>query len=270
MVTPQKNLRKRLQFHYCCSRRIAFGATIAICFLMTFHLISMNDYESTIKSMYPSFPSSSSSSSCYPKKAPRPLKNRQEFGQLLQEYGYTTGAEVGVKQGEFAEKLLSIWTNCKNYKLVDLWDHQENYEDIANVNKETHDQFMKDTERRMKPYGDKVEFYRMYSTEAAKKMKKESIDFVYIDARHDYCGVMEDIKAYWPLVTPGGIMAGHDYNENNEVRGQDWGLCGDGTRNEMAVKGAVNDFFLSKGLMVSVTYYRENNFMSWMVQKPLC
>ena len=65
-------------------------------------------------------------------------------------------------------------------------------------------------------------------------------------------------------------MAGHDYNENSEVRGQDWGLCADGTRHDLAVKGAVNDFFLPKGLTITVTYYREQNFMTWMVQKPLC
>ena len=34
----------------------------------------------------------------------------------------------------------------------------------------------------------------MYSTEAAKRMEKESLDFAYIDARHDYCGVTEDLE----------------------------------------------------------------------------
>lgn len=110
----------------------------------------------------------------------------------------------------------------------------------------------------------------MLSTEAAKKFRNESIDFIYVDARHDYCGVKEDILHYWSILKPGGIMAGHDYNENSEIRGQDWGLCADGTRNDLAVKGAVNDFFLPKGLTITVTYYREHNFMTWVVQKPLC
>ena len=57
----------------------------------------------------------------------------------------------------------------------------------------------------------------MYSIEAAKKLRKESLDFVYIDARHDYCAMMEDLEAYWPLVTPGGILAGHDYMSSPEV-----------------------------------------------------
>ena len=62
-------------------------------------------------------------------------------------------------------------------------------------------------------------------------------------------------------------MAGHDYNENSEIRGQDWGLCYNGTRNERAVKGDVDDFFISKGHTITVSYYREQNFMTWMVQK---
>jgi Predicted O-methyltransferase len=207
---------------------------------------------------------------CYPKIGLRPLKSRDEIGTLLQEHGFKTGVEVGVKKGEFAKQILDKWSSCVSYTLVDLWDKQENYKDIANVASQVHEEYYKETLSRLELYKNKIQVYRMYSTEAAKKMVPNSLDFAYIDARHDYCGVMDDLKAYWPLIKPGGIMAGHDYNENSEIRGQDWGLCQDGTRNEMAVKGAVNDFFLPQGLTITVTYYREHNFMSWLVQKPLC
>lgn len=36
-------------------------------------------------------------------------------------------------------------------------------------------------------------------------------DLVFIDADHSYDGVLADIRAYVPLVRPGGILAGHDY-----------------------------------------------------------
>lgn len=213
----------------------------------------------------------SSSSSCYPKVGFRPLKEREELGDLLEEHGFTTGVEVGVKQGVFAKVILDKWKSCKSYMLVDVWAHQENYKDIANVADATHNQFYEQTKAALQQYSTITEFFKMYSSEAAKKIDKNSVDYVYLDARHDYCGVLEDIENYWPLIKPGGIMAGHDYNSNNEIRGQDWGLCGDGiTRNEGAVKGAVNDFFLPKGITISVTYYRQHNFMSWIVQKPLC
>ena len=78
--------------------------------------------------------------------------------------------------------------------------------------------------KRMEPFKDRVETFRMESLAAAQKLQEQSLDFVYIDACHDYCSVFEDIDAYWPLVKPGGIMAGHDYNKYSEIRGQDWAL----------------------------------------------
>ena len=103
---------------------------------------------------------------------------------------------------------------------------------------------------------EEVEFYCILCTEAASKFDKESIDFIYIDAGYDYGGVVkEDLEHYWTILKPGGIMAGHDYNTNSEVPDQDWGLCGDGTRNELTVKGAVKNFILPKGLTISVTSY---------------
>lgn len=36
--------------------------------------------------------------------------------------------------------------------------------------------------------------------------RPKSLDFVYVDARHDYCAVKEDILLYWPKVRPGGIL----------------------------------------------------------------
>jgi hypothetical protein len=37
-------------------------------------------------------------------------------------------------------------------------------------------------------------------TSVAAKLIFETLDFVYVDARHDYCGAWEDISLYWPKV----------------------------------------------------------------------
>ena len=37
-------------------------------------------------------------------------------------------------------------------------------------------------------------------------------DFIFIDADHRYSQVKRDIENYYPKVSPGGILAGHDYN----------------------------------------------------------
>lgn len=90
----------------------------------------------------------------------------------------------------------------------------------------------------------------------------------------DYCGVMEDLELYWPLVRPGGIIAGHDYEDAASVAAatqpyvQDWGLCHNGTRHQGAVRAAVDDFFGGMGLQVVATY-KEEMWNTWMVRQPL-
>ena len=221
-------------------------------------------------------PSSHEMKICYPNRGLRPLKDRGEMGILLEEYGLKTGAEVGVQKGLFSNTVLSQWKSCQSYKLIDAWEHQKNYKDGSNVDQETQNKLFENTKALLKKYDNITEYFRMYSTEAAKKIEKASLDFIYIDARHDYCGVTEDLGAYWPLLKPGGIMAGHDYlsaeeARTNKGRGKfdDWSICQDGRKNERAARGAVEDFFLPMGLTITATYWRQESWFSWLVQKPV-
>ncbi len=52
------------------------------------------------------------------------------------------------------------------------------------------------------------------STTAAKWFGRKGLrpNFVFIDAGHDEDDVTTDIRAWWPLLTPGGIMAGDDWS----------------------------------------------------------
>jgi predicted O-methyltransferase YrrM len=49
------------------------------------------------------------------------------------------------------------------------------------------------------------------SIEAAKQFEDNSLDFVHIDASHDYENVLADIIAWYPKVKPGGFITGDDY-----------------------------------------------------------
>ena len=53
---------------------------------------------------------------------------------------------------------------------------------------------------------------RMASVDAAKLIADCSLDFIFIDADHDYKSVKEDIDAWTPKVKYNGIIAGHDYD----------------------------------------------------------
>ena len=52
------------------------------------------------------------------------------------------------------------------------------------------------------------------SIQGAKVLEHYGIqaDLIYIDAAHEYEAVSADMKAFWPLVKPGGIMLGDDYD----------------------------------------------------------
>jgi predicted O-methyltransferase YrrM len=200
------------------------------------------------------------------------LYDRTKFGPLLEARNFTDGAEIGVQHGYHAEALLRAWPSCRSFKLIDLWAQQELYKDHANVDNNAQEKIFQSAKNRLARFQDKTEFLRMLSVEAAQKIPDTSLDFVYVDARHDYCGVLEDLEAFYPKLRPGAIMAGHDYMDTAEVKrftpDQDWSICADGSIHKGAVKGAVEHFAEKHGLVITVVYNEGAKFPSWMIQKP--
>ena len=54
-------------------------------------------------------------------------------------------------------------------------------------------------------------FVQKFSMDAVKDFEDNSLDFVYIDANHDFRHVTEDVEEWNKKVKPGGILYGHDY-----------------------------------------------------------
>jgi len=110
--------------------------------------------------------------------------------------GLKRGAEIGVKAGEHAEVMCQ---NIENIELlcVDSWHTglEGNQQRTAN---------------RMAPYN--ATLIKKISTEAARDVPYGSLDFVYIDANHNFDFVMEDLITWGRKVRPGGMIAGHDYD----------------------------------------------------------
>lgn len=185
------------------------------------------------------------------------VPNRQEFPVLLNERSlFGCGVEIGVQQGFFSEHLLRHWKGLHLIS-IDPWmtEETESYVDIANVDQGEHENRYQSTLRRLAPFGRRSSTWRMTSLDAAERIPGHCLDFAYIDARHDYDSVLEDLEAWFDKVRPGGILAGHDYVDGK-------GECG-----VFGVKSAVDTFFAARGLSVQATL-DDAPWPTWMVEIP--
>jgi hypothetical protein len=200
------------------------------------------------------------------------FKGRGELGRILEEEGLQTGAELGVQRGVFAGQTLQQWPSCTDYLLVDVWAPLENYADIANVGQNRQDTFMEEALGKTSGvFGEKVRHCRDFTSECVKHVPDESLDYIYVDARHDFLGVYTDLVEWWPKLKHGGILAGHDYvtqDDGPANTGQDWTVNFDGTKDETGtvVKGAV-DLFASQVCRQVTVAYRESHWNTWALRK---
>lgn len=188
------------------------------------------------------------------------LPSRDELPALLNARDLLgRGAEIGVKTGKFSNHLLSGWKG-EQLISIDPWlsDDPDAYVDRSNVSQNEFEKYYNETKERLAPYGGRSNIWRMTSVEAAKKVADGSLDFVYIDARHDYDSVKEDLNAWFRKVKPGGIFAGHDYVDGMLPQG------------DFRVKSAVDEFFAERDIPVHGTEGPSavEQFPSWVVEIP--
>lgn len=63
------------------------------------------------------------------------------------------------------------------------------------------------------PLSNYFKFIKGPSADVAQKFENESLDFIFIDAGHEYEEVKEDINAWLPKLRKNGTLAGHDYQD---------------------------------------------------------
>ena len=116
---------------------------------------------------------------------------------------------------------VDTWEGSKEHTNPESWDF--NYELLEDKNW-LYKTFLENT----KPVNHIINPIRTTSLQAAQYYKDRSIDFVFIDAAHDYENVKADLNAWYPKVKKGGFIGGHDYP----------GFGG--------VVSAVNEFFMTE------------------------
>jgi hypothetical protein len=126
-----------------------------------------------------------------------------------------TFVEVGAWRGRSTAHMAVEILNSGKYIFfytVDTWQgSEEHYKDY--FDDITTDALYNDFLKNVEPVKHLVAPIRMSSTEAAALFEDNSLELVVLDGDHSYEGLSADIRAWWPKVKPGGIMAGDDYNE---------------------------------------------------------
>lgn len=123
--------------------------------------------------------------------------------------GVRTVVEIGSKEGRFARFLLENLPDTRLFT-VDPW------EDVMPNAMETYETWNWDAikaefRENTGNYSDRHTHYRMRSAQAVDLFAPRQVDLVFIDGAHDFSNVDLDIKLWWPIISDGGFMAGHDY-----------------------------------------------------------
>ncbi len=116
------------------------------------------------------------------------------------------GSWKGASSSHMAVEIINQKKNI-SFFCVDTWEGSiENQDSSSVINNTLYNEF-KDN---MSPVEGYYTSIRKPSLMAATHFEDSSIDFIFIDASHQYADVIADIKAWLPKLKTGGIIAGHD------------------------------------------------------------
>lgn len=132
-----------------------------------------------------------------------PNTNRVDLAMLFNELGCQVGAEIGVLRGDYSRVICENNPEAKLY-CVDEWKAYRNH-----PHQEELDAAFAETVEKLEGFD--VTYLRMTSMEAIEKIPNDSLDFVYIDANHEWNHIAQDLYWWSRKVKPGGIVSGHDY-----------------------------------------------------------
>ncbi len=174
--------------------------------------------------------------------------NRTIVAQSFGELGFTKGAEVGVAEGVYAKILLDNIPGLKLY-CVDIWEKHPGYDEYSNI-----EAVYGEARERLKDYD--CQIIKKFSMEAVTDFPDNSLDFVFIDAAHDFKNVACDIAEWSKKVRPGGVVFGHDYKYHQAFLQE---IPGDKPKHRYAieVKPVVDAYCNAKGISPWFVLYPE-------------
>ena len=126
------------------------------------------------------------------------------------------GAEIGVAGGQHIKALMENTNIKKMYGIDPYYDEGWDMHGFFNVDEEYggFDGLYGEVCDMLSVYGNRVELIRKTSVDAAPNFEDGCLDFVFIDASHDYENCFNDISFWHHRVREGGYVMGHDWEHD--------------------------------------------------------
>lgn len=147
-----------------------------------------------------------------PKTTIRRPRSRDDLPRFLADLGLIgVGVEVGTYEGFYARHVLERWPGVLH--CVDPYLYQVDWNDLLNQQQPAMDIVYARALARLTPWisTGRCVLHRRTSIGAAFSRVVPPADWVYLDARHDYDHVLQDLRWWAPTIKPGGLLGGHDY-----------------------------------------------------------
>jgi predicted O-methyltransferase YrrM len=120
------------------------------------------------------------------------------------------GCWIGRSSSYMAVEIINSGFDIK-FDCIDTWEgsveHKENYL-VKN------DELFNEFKNNISPVAHKINAIRIDSLTASKLYEDETLDFIFIDASHEYEDVKNDILHWKSKVKKNGVIAGHDFTNS--------------------------------------------------------
>ncbi|RYY89776.1 class I SAM-dependent methyltransferase [archaeon] len=158
--------------------------------------------------------------------------NRCYFSDLFAKGGFRVGAEVGVAGGRFSELFLLRNKDIGPWKwyMIEPFIHKDFLSRFpegpaigggVGVSEKQKQHINPNLTWSRRNIGTNAEKFVIQdfstSDKCVERLRQEKFDFIYLDGAHDYQNVKRELPLAWPLIKPGGVLAGHDYCNHGEA-----------------------------------------------------
>lgn len=137
------------------------------------------------------------------------IERREDFAAILPKHA--VGAEVGVFSGRFSRQLCRL-TEPTRFYAIDAWWEGDGETFASRPKVRTRDAHGS-TLIRLRPWisSGVAQVLVRKSQQALRELEPGHLDWLYLDAGHEFQQTLEELRLCSRVVKPSGIIAGHDF-----------------------------------------------------------